>query len=174
MSTITHERRRRPLLGVRRGPGRIALWFMRLPRPLYHHRLGRLLGHTFVLIAHEGRNTGKRHETVAMAMAYDPATREVIVCSAWGANSEWVRNLRARPALEIRIGRDSFVPAHRFLSDDEGATVAIAFRRRHPWRVRVIARILGWGDLRSEPAMRSFVHSRPFIAFQPGVFDATE
>jgi hypothetical protein len=41
---------------------------MRLPRPLYHRGWGRLLGHTFLLIAHEGRKSGLRHETVAMAL----------------------------------------------------------------------------------------------------------
>ena len=27
--------------------------------------------------------------------------------------------------------------------------------------------ILGWGDLNSEPAMREFVRTRPFMSFRP-------
>jgi hypothetical protein len=42
--------RAKPLLGLRRQPGRLALAAMRLPRPLYHRGWGRLLGHTFLLI----------------------------------------------------------------------------------------------------------------------------
>ena len=80
-----------------------------------------MLDHTFLLITHQGRNTGKRHETVAMALTYDPDTREAVVCSAWGANTEWIRNLRAHPALQIQIGRETYVPEQRFLSEHEAS-----------------------------------------------------
>ena len=169
MTTTAHQRTRakRPLLGLRRQPGRFALAAMRLPRPLYHCGWGWLLDRTFLLIVHQGRKTGKRRETVAMALAYDPATRETVVCSAWGPNTEWIRNLRAHPALQIQIGRDSYVPQQRFLSKDESVAVVTEFRRRHPWRVRLFAAILGWGDLSSDAAVREFVRTRPFVSFRP-------
>jgi deazaflavin-dependent oxidoreductase (nitroreductase family) len=140
---------------------------MRVPRPLYRHGWGWMLGRTFLLIAHQGRKSGKRRETVATALTYDPATHEVVVCSAWGPETEWIRNLRAHRALEIRIGRESYVPEHRFLSEDESAAVAAEFRRDHPWRSRVLAAILGWGDLTSETSVRELVRTRPFVSFRP-------
>ncbi len=140
---------------------------MRLPRPLYHRGWGRLLGHTFLLITHQGRKTGKRRETVAMALTFHPDTREAIVCSAWGPNTEWLRNLRAHPALQIQIGRDTYVPQQHFLSEDEAVAVALEFRRRHPHRLRLIATILGWGDLSSDAAVRELVRNRPFVSFRP-------
>ena len=88
---------------------------MRLPRPLYRHGLGWLLGDTFVMVTHQGRKTGLPHETVAMALTYDKQAREVTVCSAWG-ETQWIRNLRARPALRIQIGRSAYRPDQRFLS----------------------------------------------------------
>jgi deazaflavin-dependent oxidoreductase (nitroreductase family) len=157
----------KPLLGLRERPGRVALSFMRAPRPLYDRGWGWLLGHTFLLITHEGRKTGKRRETVAMALTYDPDTQETVVCSAWGPNTEWIRNLRAHPALQIEIGHEAFVPEQRFLSEDEAVTAAIEFRDRHPWRLRLFAAILGWGDLDSEKAVRDFVRERPFVSFRP-------
>ncbi len=162
-----HPLGKRPLLGLRRQPGRVALAAMRLPRPLYHRGWGWMLDHLFLLIAHQGRRTGTRHETVAMPLAYDPVTREVVVCSAWGPNTEWMRNLRAHPALQIQIGHESYVPEQRFLSEDESVAVVEGFRRRHPWRVRLFAAILGWGDLSSETAVREFVRTRPFVSFSP-------
>ena len=169
MTTTAHEhvREARPLLGLRRQPGRLVLALMRTPRPLYHRGWGRLLGHTFLLIAHQGRKSGKRCETVAMALTYDSDSREAVVFSAWGANTEWIRNLRAHPALQIQIGHESYVPEQRFLSEDESVAVAVEFRRRHPWRLRLFATILGWGDLSSEAAMRGLVRSRPFVSFRP-------
>jgi deazaflavin-dependent oxidoreductase (nitroreductase family) len=160
-------RDRKAQLGLRRRPGRLALAVMRIPRPLYHRGWGRMLDHTFLLIAHQGRKTGKRRETVAMALKYDPHTREAVVCSAWGPNTEWIRNLSAHPALQIQIGRESYVPEQRFLSEDESVAVVAEFRRRHPWRTRLFAAILGWGDLSSETAVRQFVRTRPFVSFRP-------
>ena len=167
VATHKHARSARPLLGLRRQPGRLVLAAMRLPRPLYHHGLGRLLGHTFLLITHQGRKTGKRRETVAMALTYRPDSEETVVCSAWGSNTEWIRNLRAHPALRIQIGRESYSPQQRFLSEDEAVAAALEFRHRHPGRLRLFATILGWGDLSTETAVRELVRNRPFVSFRP-------
>jgi deazaflavin-dependent oxidoreductase (nitroreductase family) len=146
---------------------------MRLPRRLYHHGWGWLLGHTFLMISHEGRKTGKRRETVAMAATYDPATQGVVVCSVWGPNTEWIRNLRARPALQIQIGRESYTPQQRFLTEGEAVAVLTEFRHRHPLRMRLLATILGWGDLTTDTAVKEFVRNRPFISFRPSSEGAT-
>jgi hypothetical protein len=73
---------------------------------------------------------------------------------------------RSRPALEVRIGRESFVPRQRFLSEDESFAVTVEFCLRHPARVRVLRGVLGW-DLRTETAVREFVATHPFVAFSP-------
>ena len=102
-----------------------------------------------------------------MVLTYERGTGEAAICSAWGPNSDWVRNLRIAPAVEVRLGRQSFVPDQRFLTDDEGIAVAFEFRRRHPYRLRLLSRVLGWGDLRSDAAVRDFVHTHPFVSFRP-------
>ena len=160
-------RQARPLLGVRRQPGRLALAVFRLPLPIYRRGWGWLLGHTFLLVVHAGRRTGKLHSTVAMALTHDPKTHEAVICSVWGENTDWVRNIRARPAVQVQIGRESFTPEQRFLSNDESFAVAVEFRRRHPWRLRLLTWILGWDDLDTDTAVRDFVRSRPFVSFRP-------
>jgi deazaflavin-dependent oxidoreductase (nitroreductase family) len=102
-----------------------------------------------------------------MVLTYDAETKEAVICSAWGRNADWIRNIRARPALQVQIGRESFRPEQRFLSEDESFAVAVEFRRRHPRRLRLVSRILGWDDLRSDAAVRDFVHSRPFVSLRP-------
>ena len=139
----------------------------RLPLPLYQRGWGWLLGHTFLLVTHAGRKTGKRRETVAMTLAYDPQTQEAVIFSGWGPNTDWIRNIRAHPALQIQIGRESYIPEQRFLSEDESVEVVVEFRRQHRWRVRLAALILGWGDLSSDTAVRDFVRSHPFVSFRP-------
>ena len=66
-----------------------------------------------------------------------PDTCKAIICSAWGPNSDWLRNIRARPALRVEIGRQSFTPEQRFLTEAETFAVAVEHRRRHPWRLRL-------------------------------------
>jgi len=157
---------RRPLLGLRRGPGRLALMFMRMPLRAYRHDAGWMLGHTFVEFTHVGRKTGQPHDAVAMVLRYDEATRETVICAAW-AETDWYRNLRAGPAAKVQLGRDSFTPEHRFLTEQEAFDVTVQFRREHPHRMRLITRIFGWGDLREDDAVRDFVHVHPFVAFRP-------
>jgi deazaflavin-dependent oxidoreductase (nitroreductase family) len=160
-------RRSQPLLGLRRRPGRLALAVFRLPLLLYRRGWGWLLGDTFLLLVHAGRKTGTRYSTVAMVLRHDPRTQEAVICSGWGKDADWIRNIQARPALQVLIGRDSFTPQQRFLSEDESLAVVAEFRRQHLQRSRLIASILGWGDLGSDVAARDFVSTRPFVSLRP-------
>ena len=168
-SVASHRpgRQATPVLGLRRRPGRLALAVFRLPLPMYRRGWGWLLGDTFLLLVHAGRKTGKPYSTVAMVLSYDPRSHEAVICSAWGKDADWIRNIQAHPALKVQIGRESFTPGQRFLSADESVAVLAGFQRRHPYRSRLIASVLGWGDLRSATAARDFVSTRPFVALWP-------
>ena len=168
-SVVSHPAGRgsKPLFGIRRRPGRLALAVFRLPVSVYRRGWGGLLGHTFLVVDHAGRKTGLPHSTVAMVLSHDLRTNEAVICSAWGPDTDWIRNIRARPALQVHLGRDSFTPQQRFLSEDESLAVLAEFRHRHPGRSRLITSILGWGDLRSDSAARDFVRSHPFVSFRP-------
>jgi deazaflavin-dependent oxidoreductase (nitroreductase family) len=161
------QRRRRRWLGLRRAPGRLALGVFRMPLLLYRRGWGWLLGRSFLLLTHVGRKTGQAHATVAMVLADDHDTGEVVICSAWGPDADWVLNLRAHPAREVRVGRDRYAPMHRFLTEDEAVAVGVAFREEHPWRLRLLSTILGWGDLTHDVAVRDIVRSHPFVALGP-------
>lgn len=162
---VTHGRR--PLLGLRRKPGRLALAFFRMPQRAYRHDAGWIFGATFLEFVHTGRRTGRHYPAVAMVLRYDPDANEAVICAAWGPETDWVRNLRAGPALQVRISRESFTPEHRFLSADEAFEVAVRFRREHPRRLRLLSTVLGWGDLRDDAAVRAFIRTHPFVAFRP-------
>ena len=119
------------------------------------------------MLTHTGRLSGKIRETVAMVLRYDSTSHEAVICSAWGENADWIRNLRAGPALQVRIGRETFKPEQRFLSEDECMEVIVNFRRKHPWRLRLISAVLGWNDFSSDASTRDFVRTHPFIALRP-------
>ena len=157
----------RPWFGLRRVPGRLMLGLFRTPLWLYRRDRGWVLGRTFLMLVHVGRKSGQPHETVAMVLADDDDTGEVVIVSAWGPDADWLRNLRAGPAREVRIGHDCFVPEHRFLDVDEAVAVGIAFRHRHPKRVWLMSAILGWGDMRNDGVVREFVQGHPLVALRP-------
>ena len=155
------------MLGLRGKPGRLALAVFRLPLLLYRRGWGSLLGDTFLLLVHTGRKTGQPYSTVAMILSRDPQSHEAVICSAWGKDSDWIRNIQVHPAMKVQIGRESFTPDQRFLSQHESVTVLAEFQRRHPYRSRLLASVLGWGDLRSDAAARGFVSTRPFVSLWP-------
>ncbi len=167
VTPVPPPRRARPLLGVRRTPGRLALWVFGLPLPLYRSGHGWVLGRTFVAVTHVGRKTGTPHLMTAMVLGYDRATEEVVIMSAWGPNTDWIRNLRAQPALKVQLGRREFTPIHRFLTAEEAFDVVLEFRRRHPWRTQLACRIFGWPNLGDDAALRDFLSTRPLVAFRP-------
>jgi deazaflavin-dependent oxidoreductase (nitroreductase family) len=166
VSSPVPRRARRPWLGLRRTPGRLALAVFRLPLNAYRHGAGWMLGRTFLQFTHVGRRSGRRYAAVAMVLRHDEVAHESVICAGW-LGTDWVRNLRHGPALEVKIGRESFTPQHRFLDEDEAFDVVVAFRRRHPYRMRLITTILGWGDLRDDRRVREFVGNHPFVAFRP-------
>ena len=94
-------------------------------------------------------------------------TREAVICSAWGERPDWVRNIRAVPAVRIQLGRETFAPEQRFLAEDESLAVVAEFRRRHPWRLGLIAAIFGWDDLRSDRVARNSSAAGRSSAFVP-------
>jgi hypothetical protein len=103
-----------------------------------------------------------------MVLHYDHTTGEAVICSAWGPATDWFRNLRDNTAIEVRCGHETYAPEQRFLTDDEAFDVVAAFQQSHPWRVRMLSAVLGWGDLHSDAAVREFVGSHPFVSFRPG------
>jgi deazaflavin-dependent oxidoreductase (nitroreductase family) len=162
---VHHQKK--PLLGLRRKPGRLALTVFRMPLRAYRHDKGWLLGQTFLEFVHTGRRTGRKYEVVAMVLRYDAAAHEAVIFAAWGPDTDWVRNLHAGPAVRVRLGRETFAPAHRFLSEEEAFDVVVPFRREHPRRVRLATTIMNWGDFRSDATVREFIATHPFVAFRP-------
>jgi deazaflavin-dependent oxidoreductase (nitroreductase family) len=143
----------------------------RTPIALYHWHLQWLLGHRFILLVHTGRRTGLERQTVLEVVHYDPSTGEVVVMAGFGRRSDWYRNIQARPATRVVLGRRSFVPTHRELTQDEAVAVMADYERRNriaaPVIRRVLSRLVGWRYDGTEAARRRLVDERPLVLFAP-------
>jgi deazaflavin-dependent oxidoreductase (nitroreductase family) len=155
------------VFGLRGKPGLIALAVFKLMPVMYRLRLGRLLGHTFLLMSHRGRKTGKVYQTALKVVGYDRGTQEVTVISVYGQTAAWMRNIEASPAVLIQIAGKSYVPRQRFLTEDEAFDATVRFRAKHRRQLRLFSFVFGWGSLASDAAVGEFVRTKSFVAFAP-------
>lgn len=144
---------------------------VRAPIALYRWRLGWLLGNRFVLLVHIGRRSGLERRAVLEVVHYDPKTSEVVVMSGLGREADWYRNIQANPARELVIGRRSFVPTHRDLTEDQAVVAVADYERRNrvvaPIIRSVLSKLLGWRYDGTEEARRRLVEERPLVGFMP-------
>ena len=145
-------------------------YLFRLPVYLYHWRLGWILGHRFLLLTHFGRRTGLRRETVLEIVDLRPGP-EAVVVSGFGLNSDWLRNIEARGGEEVVIGSEHFCATHRFLAEEEAATVMRDYEHRNRFMAPVVrwvlSRLLGWNYGGSDADRQRLVRQLPIIAFRP-------
>lgn len=146
-------------------------WILGLPRYLYRAHLGPLFGHRFLLLVHEGRRSGKRRETPLEVVRYDPDRHEAVVAAGWGTKTQWLHNVEAGLAREVRIGRERYVPACRRLDPDEAQEV-LAWYEGHSGLPKglvrgVLSRLVGWRYDGSPAARQRLVAQLPMVAFRP-------
>ena len=150
---------------------RSALWyFFRAPVYLYHLRLGWLLDNRCLLLTHIGRRTGLRRETVLEVVDRKDGP-EVVVVSGFGPNSDWLRNIEAKPGEEVTVGSQHFVASHRFLGEEEAMRVIQGYEHRNRFIAPIVRRgfswLLGWRYGGSDADRRQLVRQLPLIAFRP-------
>jgi deazaflavin-dependent oxidoreductase (nitroreductase family) len=140
---------------------------LQLPARLYRWRLGWLLGHRFLQLAHRGRSSGRVYRTVIEVVRYDRARRESVVVSAWGDRADWYRNIQATPAEEIQIGRERYRPQQHLLSANELARVLADYERRHPLAIRVLDRAFAVQGQDRQARMQDRVARFRGVTFRP-------
>lgn len=148
-------------------PGRLLGWALRLPTFCYRRNLGWIFGHRFLMLTHRGRRSGCLHHTVLEVLRFDPATHESIVAAAWGERADWLRNIRASPAVEVRTGRNRYTPTQHILTAEEAREMYTAWSRQHPIEAHLFQRALGISASDPEDARCQLLERVRFVAFRP-------
>lgn len=95
----------------------------------------------------------------------------MVVMCGFGRDSDWVRNIEARPYEEVTIGSRHFVASHRFLGVEEATSVIEGYEDRNrfvaPIIRMVLSRLLGWRYRGVTSERRRLVQQLPLIAFRP-------
>jgi deazaflavin-dependent oxidoreductase (nitroreductase family) len=152
-------------------PRGVLRWLLGLPVVLYRAHLGFLLGQRFLVLVHEGRRTGRRHEAPLEVVRYDRSTEEATVVAGWGRKTAWLYNVEAGLAREVWIGRARYEPVVRRLGLDEAVAVLERYER-HSGLPRslvwaVLSRLLGWRYDGTPQARRRVAEQLPMVAFRP-------
>lgn len=133
---------------------------------LWRLRLGWIAGHALLVVTHVGRRTGKEYRTVLYVQHYDKQSREATVISVWG-ESQWLRNIRRRPATRIEIALQRYAPEQRFLTTEEIFELEKRFRRRHRIIAWGQARLMGWPWPATDDELRKLSSGMRAVAFRP-------
>ncbi len=153
---------------IERRPAGMQRLMLRAPVHLYRRGLGPLLGRRFVYLAHTGRLSGTRRDVVLEVVRFDEAVPEVFVVAGWGRRADWVRNLEAAPAIEVRFGRRRWShPTHRFLDAAEMTELLHGYRGRHPRAWAALAPRLGLDPTTPDAGIDQAVREFPAVAFRP-------
>jgi deazaflavin-dependent oxidoreductase (nitroreductase family) len=143
-------------------------WALRLPIWLYHAHLGRLLGHQFLLLTHQGRKSGQPRQTVLEVVRYDRATRTYVVASGWGITSDWYRNIQQNPNVVVESGSGRVEARAAILPPTDAARELRNYARQHPYRARELTRMITGESSHSQPAeIVGLADQIPLVALRP-------
>jgi deazaflavin-dependent oxidoreductase (nitroreductase family) len=148
-------------------PSGIQRLLFRLPAYLYRVHLGWLFGHRLLLLDHIGRKTGRVRQTAVEVVAEDPTTGAIVIAAGFGPTSDWYRNLRAHPDIDIRLGRRR-IPVHaRALTANEGAEQMADYARRHRRAAQALCRFMGFSVDGTPEDYRTVGRQIPFMRLTP-------
>lgn len=142
----------------------------RMPILLYRAGLGWLLGERFLMLTHTGRASGLPRQTVLEVVRHDRPTDTYFIASGWGTQSDWYRNIRQNPEVQVRVGRRRLEATAQQLPPEAAQQELRTYAQQHPAAARSLARILGH---KIEDPARDFpeLHRHlPIIALRPQRF----
>ncbi|PPK68340.1 nitroreductase family deazaflavin-dependent oxidoreductase [Actinokineospora auranticolor] len=141
---------------------------LRAPLLAYRAGLGQLFGTRLVHVTHKGRTSGKPRHVVLEVVRYDRERPEIVVVTGWGPRSDWYRDLRVNPAIEVRFGKERWAePSHRHLDAAETDSVLRAYRDEHPRLWPEVAPHLGLPDDPANPEWARTIDHIGAVAFSP-------
>ena len=148
-----------------RRPGRLLRSFFRAPIMMYRIGLGGLMPGQLLLTT-VGRKSGRLRRAVVDVLRHDAATDTYYVASAYGARSDWYRNLEANPTLRVQVRWRRFSARPTFLSQEETEEMLVDFWRRHRLYSRATMRLVGL-KAASEEEVRAVAGQMRLVAIQP-------
>lgn len=139
--------------------------FARLPIHLYRLRLGWLLGERFLLLHHIGRISGKPRQVVLEVVEHTDGG--YVVCSGFGRQADWYRNVLEHPDVTIQVGRNRRAATAHPVPAPEGGETMARYASRHPKAAVRLARLMGFTVDGTADDYRRVGRELPFLRLTP-------
>jgi deazaflavin-dependent oxidoreductase (nitroreductase family) len=139
--------------------GPLFKWLFKIPILQYRLGLGWMIGNYVLLLTTTGRRSGRPRHT-PLEYVYDPAHDRYRVAAGWAGNTDWYRNLRARPRVDVQVGRRRFTALAEPASDEEVARYMQSVSQRHP---RMDATWQRWCDRPLDGSFESYLYAARFF-----------
>ena len=150
-------------------PDRLLKFFFKIP--VWLHKMGfvgweRLIGAQWMLITTIGRKTGKPREVMVDVMEYNKAADTYYIEAAYGAHTDWFRNLQSNPIFEAQVGRRKFKARAGALSNEGAGEMLVQFYRRKPAYTRSVMAMAGM-KFKDEDDLRVIGKNLTLLAVKP-------
>jgi deazaflavin-dependent oxidoreductase (nitroreductase family) len=148
------------------GVGPVFKWIFKIPILYYKLGLGWMLEKRFLLLTTTGRKSGKPRHT-PLEFVHNPQDDSYRVLPGWGGNTDWYKNLRHNPHVNVQVGRRKFAAVAETAPDEEAAEFMMNASHRHPSMDKVWNR---WSDKPVDGTLESYVHAArwfPSVRLKP-------
>lgn len=142
------------------------MWkFIRIPPQIaYRVGLGSLVGRFVLLLTTTGRKSGLARVT---PLQYEEVNGQFYIGSARGAKSDWFRNIRANPEVEVRVKDTRFRGYAKTVTDPQEITDFLVLRlQRHPRILGLIFRAQGYPAAPSREQLEAYASNRALVIIQ--------
>ena len=140
-------------------PGPVFKVLFKIPVWLYRIGLGGLQGKHFLLLVTRGRKTGKLRYT-ALEYSHEASTDAYQVMAGWGGRTDWYRNARANPRVQVQVGRRRFQALAEPLGDEEVAQILFEITQINPNAAGMWSR---WAGEPLDGSLESLRRAAPFF-----------
>lgn len=136
----------------RRRQGPLLRLLLKAPPLVYHGPIAELLrSRCVLLLTTRGRRSGLPR---TVGVSFMPVDDHFVVFSGWGIDSNWYRNVRADPAVRVKVGTREMAATARLVEDPE---------RRRQLMLRMAERSPGCGPPR---ALRPLINLTRIFDYQ--------
>ena len=127
-----------------KSPQGITRFLFRAPIWLYKINLGWLLGNRALKLTHTGRISRQPRQVVLEVVKFEPASDTYYIAAAWGEKSDWVKNIKANPKVQVQVGSREINMLAEQLTPDQGELIILDYAQRHPTAMTSLARYMGY------------------------------
>ncbi|MDK2980858.1 MAG: hypothetical protein PWQ55_1205 [Chloroflexota bacterium] len=135
----------------------------KLPNFFYNIGFGSIMGSRFVQLAHVGRKSGNIYKTVVEVVDYDPDARKIYIASGFRQQSDWYKNIRKTPQIEVNFRGKTHEAEACELNQQVSRNILLNYAHQHPLAMKELARFMGYEIDGSDQDIRTLADELPLI-----------